>query len=93
MAVPKGPTLKYLVRNDDQRSATVAAVPSRGSCTVQDAVACARLVTAVVVEEDSLGVDVVEFVSGELVKLSDLFYEYEVIITDAGGEPISHLNR
>jgi hypothetical protein len=83
----------YLVRNDGERPVAVAAVSSRGGCTVKDAVACTRFLAAVVVEEDNLGRDVVELVSGELGKLPDLFYEYEVIITDAGGEPISHLNR
>ena len=83
----------YLVRNDGERPVAVAAVSSRSGCTVQDAVACTRLLAAVVVEEDNLGRDVVEFVSGELGKLPDLFYEYEVIITDAGSEPISDLNR
>jgi hypothetical protein len=83
----------YLVRNDGERPVAVAAVSSRGGCTVKDAVACTRLLAAVVVEEDNLGRDIVESVSGELGKLPDLFYEYEVIITDAGGEPISHLNR
>ena len=82
----------YLVRNDGERSVAVAAVSSRSGCTVQDAVACTRLLAAVI-EEDNLGRDVVEFVSGELGKLPDLFYEYEVIITDAGSEPISDLDR
>ena len=95
LAVPKGPTLieVYLVRGDGERLVAVAAVSSRGGCTVKNTVACTRPLALVVVEEQNAGRDIVEFVSGELGKLPDLLDEYVVVRTDPDGEPISHLNR
>jgi hypothetical protein len=83
----------YLVRGDGERPVAVAAVSSRGGCTVKDAVACTRPLALVVVEEHDAGRDIVEFVSGELGKLPDLLDEYVVIRTDPDGERISRLNR